>query len=663
MILGAQNWPGRFVVQFDFLMPGEQAAPAVTSYAQTLGTLAAFQTNEYLGSTAQARRVESLSPIPRPCTAATFLTMLETGIYPLGHDSTLRSQYIEVFHGNTTAFPASVQQAHLELTCDYQLSLGGQAFAYAGGTGKITITTGANCPWSVGTLPSWITLTSPSSGVGPGTVTYQVAPSSMIVSASDLSGSFTIGDQSFTVEQEGGCCSSVIGWMPHLAAGAGWTTTFTVVNKSSTAGVANTSFFAPGGASLALPLLVPQQPSISGAVLASTIDQPIPANGLLVLEATGASTGAYSEGSALLGGKGTDLDGFAIFHYGPTQQEAVVPMGSLSTLGTGNPPYVVAFDNTNGVLTGVAVENTNAAASFPLVIRDDKGNVLKTTSISLPTLGHTSFVLSTMFPQTANIRGTVEFDNPPGDPVFQIAALGIRYTGGTTTTIPALPKLGKPAGSMAHLAAGNGWQTTFVLVNQGTGASNITLNFYDDNGSPLSLPLTFPQGGAPVTTPSLNQSIAPGASLWVQVADGDTLETGSAQLSATSNVGGFAIFRYNPNGQEAVVPLENRGAGAYLIAYDNTANTATGIALANASGAPANIPVTLRDEAGNLLGTSSIALNGNGHSSFILSGLFPQSATNRGAVEFDAPAGGTISALGIRSPPALTFTTLPALAK
>ena len=31
------------------------------------------------------------------------------------------------------------------------------------------------------------------------------------------------------------------------------------------------------------------------------------------------------------------------------------------------------------------------------------------------------------------------------------------------------------------------------------------------------------------------------------------------------------IFRYNPNGQEAVVPLESRNANAYILAFDNTA--------------------------------------------------------------------------------------------
>jgi hypothetical protein len=38
-------------------------------------------------------------------------------------------------------------------------------------------------------------------------------------------------------------------------------------------------------------------------------------------------------------------------------------------------------------------------------------------------------------------------------------------------------------------------------------------------------------------------------------------------------------------------------------------------------------------------------------------------ANIRGTIEFDAPAGGQISALAFRIPIAHTFTTLPALAK
>jgi len=38
--------------------------------------------------------------------------------------------------------------------------------------------------------------------------------------------------------------------------------------------------------------------------------------------------------------------------------------------------------------------------------------------------------------------------------------------------------------------------------------------------------------------------------------------TGSADLTTTGNVSGFAIFRYHPSQQEAVAPLETRNASS-----------------------------------------------------------------------------------------------------
>jgi hypothetical protein len=109
----SQEFPGHLVVQFDFLMPGEAVQPDVITSAQTLGTLAAFQTNEYLGG--QGAACSEPVDNPTPCTAATYLQLLETGIYPLGTGNSLRSQYIEVFHANASAFPADILQAHTEL--------------------------------------------------------------------------------------------------------------------------------------------------------------------------------------------------------------------------------------------------------------------------------------------------------------------------------------------------------------------------------------------------------------------------------------------------------------------------------------------------------------------------------------------------------------------
>jgi hypothetical protein len=73
--------------------------------------------------------------------------------------------------------------------------------------------------------------------------------------------------------------------------------------------------------------------------------------------------------------------------------------------------------------------------------------------------------------------------------------------------------------------------------------------------------------------------------------------------------------------------------------------------------------VIIRDDTGALVGMQSVGLPPNGHSSFVLSQQFPATANIRGTIEFDAPQAAQISVLGIRSPPALTFTTLPPLAK
>jgi hypothetical protein len=132
-------------------------------------------------------------------------------------------------------------------------------------------------------------------------------------------------------------------------------------------------------------------------------------------------------------------------------------------------------------------------------------------------------------------------------------------------------------------------------------------------------------------------------------------------------VSGFAIFRYNPTGQEAVVPLETRNASAYVLAFDNTNHLVTGVALANVSipSQAVAVRVVLRDDTGATLVTPTPTINlaGGGHTSFILANSYASVAGKRGTVEFDTPAGAQISALGLRATPAGAVTTIPVLAK
>ena len=112
----SQKLSGRLVVQYNFLLPGTAANPFVIQAAQTLGTMAAFQTNNYFSSTGSGSAACSGTPVnATPCDAAGFLQLLETGIYPLGQMNALRAQYIEVWASNANAFPADIQQAHYQL--------------------------------------------------------------------------------------------------------------------------------------------------------------------------------------------------------------------------------------------------------------------------------------------------------------------------------------------------------------------------------------------------------------------------------------------------------------------------------------------------------------------------------------------------------------------
>src|SRR5262249_12853864 len=133
-----QRFQGHLVVQFDFLMPGEAPSPDVIQAAQNLGTIVAFQTNEYLGG--QGAACSEPVTNPTPCTNSTFLAMLQTGIYPLGQTNTLRAQYIEAFHANVSAFPNATLQAHSALLSSSSFGLqdrGGDSLTSTG-TGSST---------------------------------------------------------------------------------------------------------------------------------------------------------------------------------------------------------------------------------------------------------------------------------------------------------------------------------------------------------------------------------------------------------------------------------------------------------------------------------------------------------------------------------------------
>jgi len=77
--------------------------------------------------------------------------------------------------------------------------------------------------------------------------------------------------------------------------------------------------------------------------------------------------------------------------------------------------YVLVFDNTNGLTTGVALANASGTpAKVSVIIRDDTGTQIGTDTISFSGHGHTSFLLPSKYAFAGNKRGMVEFVVPQG---------------------------------------------------------------------------------------------------------------------------------------------------------------------------------------------------------------------------------------------------------
>jgi hypothetical protein len=532
------------------------------------------------------------------------------------------------------------------------LSTGGEFFSQSQGSGTISVTVASGSAWTASTSASWITITGPSSGTGNGTVSFSVSANGSF--GGTRSGTITVNGQTFTIAQDGiPLWFSAAGSMAQLASGGGWDTSLTLINLELASTEARLDFLGNTGSPLMLPFTSPRQ-TFAGTMLGTTLDQTINSLAQLNLDMAGSSSGPTSTGWAKLSTWGT-INGFVIFKS--NGQEAVVPLETRNALS-----YLLAFDNTGELGTGLAVANlATAVANVNVIIRNDTGTQIGTGTVNLPAQGHNSFMLTDSqfgFPVTANKRGTIEFDTPLGG---QISVLGLRANGAAITTLPVFANVLFGGGTLAHIASGGGWQTVLTLVNTGAISAQAQLKFYDQQGNPMTVPLLFPQTGATGSMSSVSQTLAAGASLLIQTQGpaSQSSQVGSAQLTTTGEVSGFAIFQNS--GQEAVVPLEAGAVNSYTLVFDNTNNLATGVALANSSTSQISIPVTLRDDTGAALGTGSISLPAHGHTSFMLTDQFPAAANVRGSVEFDS-GGGPFGVIGIRATATGAYTTIPAMA-
>lgn len=227
------------------------------------------------------------------------------------------------------------------------------------------------------------------------------------------------------------------------------------------------------------------------------------------------------------------------------------------------------------------------------------------------------------------------------------------------------------SGLFAHIASGDGWRTSITLINLAPTESPARLVFLGDDGNRLALRFGFPLNKQipQATGASVDLAIPPNGVVVVELGlpDQSPVRVGWAQLNAPADVAGWATFGQQFDtgyAIEAVAPLETNPTPSLVLSFDNSNGYSTGTAVVNASETdPAEVVAIFRDSDGLQVLSDRLLLPARGHLSFSLPERYPILAGKVGSVELRNPAGGAISALGLRFNSRGSITSVPPVQK
>jgi hypothetical protein len=426
--------------------------------------------------------------------------------------------------------------------------------------------------------------------------------------------------------------------LPQFAFGGGWYSALYFSNLTESPISFPVSFMSDAGT----PLTVP---SVGG----STTQVNLAANGTAIIEAP--NTGSLAQGYAAFTPPG-GVFGYGVFRQsvpGQADQEAVVPLS-----GAGATSNTLIWDDTT-MVTAVSIVNPSSNANtVNVTLWDEGGNIIGTSSVALPQNSKTAVTLRSLSGLSAMVgqRGSAQFTVSSGS----VAVLGLRFNGLAFTSIPTTTSSAVSASRpsvLPQFAFGGGWYSALYFTNL--------------TGSPVSFPVSFvSDAGAPLTVPSVGGSttqvnLAANGTAIIEAPNTGTLAQGYASFTLPSGVFGYGVFRQSVPGkhdQEAVVPLSEQGATSNTLTWDDT-TLVTAVSIVNPSSTANTVNVTLWDENGNTIGTSSIALPPNSKTAATLRSLPGLSGMvgQRGSAQFTVSSG-SVAVLGLRFD-GLAFTSIP----
>jgi len=188
--------------------------------------------------------------------------------------------------------------------------------------------------------------------------------------------------------------------------------------------------------------------------------------------------------------------------------------------------------------------------------------------------------------------------------------------------------------ALPHIAFGGQWATTLLIRNTGSSSASVTVCYFSDEGTALSVP--FNGTGATsstVSVPANGQAEITPDSTGTNTVAGWAAFAGSLPAGVTAQ----AVFSWQPSStgfcilsvpsglsfstapSQAVAPIVNSPSGKLSMPFDNTGSQVSGYAFANTTNQSVTFTLTFYSESGSELGTYTPAqLPAYGHTEFLL---------------------------------------------
>ena len=214
------------------------------------------------------------------------------------------------------------------------------------------------------------------------------------------------------------------------------------------------------------------------------------------------------------------------------------------------------------------------------------------------------------------------------------------------------------SGSIAHIAAGGGIQTTFTITNIGDSAASYQLFFWDNDG-----PLTLVTDAGTISS-FFEVVFPPHTSRTIRTTGpADTMIQGWATIGFIGSVGVSATYRFSTApwaGSETTVPVDTWRNNRFFLAFDHTDSGTTGLAIANPYVLKDHIAVTMtfRGEDGGVIVADTFNLSQGTHRAILTTSSYPATAGRRGTIDI-ATASGYMSVLGLHFGPTAVSAITP----